>query len=117
MAAKKSKTRKSTPIQIGRRELWLAGLGAVSLVRKQAEAVLATARSRGAELNARAVALRETARVQAADAIEQAVDRADAVLQPLLARIGRATAPKSAKPRGSARKATRRASRKTARAA
>jgi hypothetical protein len=71
--SRQAKTRRSgRNIEIGRRELWLAGLGAVSLTRKQA---LATFEA----VNAGSLKFREQARTDLATWIEQAGEQAEAL--------------------------------------
>ncbi|MGY6519736.1 MAG: hypothetical protein ACXIUZ_13600 [Lysobacteraceae bacterium] len=76
-----SRTRKprrtSSKQPTGPRAVFLAGLGAASLARKQALQVAGRAQARAVR-----------ARQQAADLVEHAADRADRALKPILTRFG-----------------------------
>lgn len=127
--ARQVKARQSRKnVELGRRELWLAGLGAVSLGRKQALATFQAINSGAVKLSARARADLASAVEQASGVIEQSVERAGStlqegrkqahkLLQPALAKLGWAEAPSRRTPARRKPAARKSAARKSARTA
>lgn len=85
---KRSSARRATPVELGPRTVWLAGIGAVSLARQQGAHAVSVLVEEGHAVNERLAALRGDIEVRAASLQRDVIAHVEPIRENLESRIG-----------------------------